>query len=93
MNTNCIANSRFAALVPLLRFHLHLPFLAGLIINDNYKTQQTEDEDSLTVGQGWYYIIVELPLVPRYIYKRRKQLYEGGGGGAGGREQRSTFSE
>jgi hypothetical protein len=93
MNASCIANSRFAVLVPLLRFHLHLPFLAGLTINDNYKTQQNEDEDSLNVSQGWY-ILVDL-LVPRCssYYKRRKQLYEGGGGGAGGGREQSKCSE
>jgi hypothetical protein len=76
---------RFSAhvFVPLSPLHI---FPLKIISYKKYDTQQTEDEDSLTVVQGWNYILVGLPLVPRYYsyYKRRKQLYEGGGGGAGG---------
>jgi hypothetical protein len=38
-----------------------LPFLAVLILYDNFDTQQTEDEDSLTVSQGWYILVDLLP--------------------------------
>jgi hypothetical protein len=50
---SCIANSRFAALI-VVTIPSAFTLLAELITNDNYKTQQTDDEDSLTVGQDWY---------------------------------------